>query len=63
MLKSKKIVKCQLVGNQPALKIHGNIITPDLLWDSHVHQIVIPSLANRAHTLKAVAPFMNENFR
>ena len=53
----------KILKHQPALKILGNIISQDLSWDAHVRQVVIPSLSNRAHTLREVAPYMSENFR
>ena len=50
------------VKHQNHLTILGNIFTPDLKWDKHIHKIVIPSLNHRLRTLKNIAPFMDQRF-
>ena len=66
----KEVKKCfqipaggKQLYHQPALKILGNIITEDLLWDRHIRQIVIPDLANRVRTLRSKCQFMDLKFR
>ena len=51
------------VVHRKSVKILGNLITDDLTWDEHVRKELIPSLQNRARTLKLIGKFMDPRFR
>ena len=46
--------------HQKKITVLGNIITEDLTWDSHIKSLVIPSLANRARSLKLTTKYMDK---
>ena len=51
------------IRHEKKLVILGNVLTEDLSWDRHVSQMVIPSLSNRARSLKILTQCMSQDFK
>ena len=53
----------KVVKHKTSIKILGNIVSDDLSWNQHVKSELIPSLQNRARTLRIIGKFMDPKFR
>ena len=51
------------ITHQKNVKILGNIFSEDLSWDNMIQKELIPSLKNRARTLKLVGKYMSSKFK
>ena len=59
----KMVVQEKTITHQKNLKILGNIFNENLDWNDHVNKEVLPSLRNRARSLKLVNKYINPKFR
>ena len=46
----------------PQIKILGNLLSDDLLWDKHVLNVVLPAIRNRIRSLKLTSKFLGKKF-
>ena len=66
-VKMKDEFKIQLGGkivrHSKSVKILSNVVSDDLTWDRHVKNELIPSLQNRARTLRLIQKYMDPKYR
>ena len=56
-------IEGKTIYHSPKLKLLGNVMTDNLSWNTHVRQVVLPSIRNTIRSLKITTKYLDRKFR